>query len=127
MSDPFATVPQIIEQWGPLDSVQQARATALLDMAAIILRRHVDFSGLAAGDEKLRIAKQVSIDMVIDALTPDGRRGMSSHSSTVGGITESVTLLNPAATLTFTETQRLLFGLTRAAEPQWHFGEEPLP
>lgn len=127
MPDPFATVPDLIEQWGPLDSVQQARATALLDMAAIILRRHVDFSGLTAGDEKLRIAKQVSIDMVLDALIPGARRGMSSHSSTVGGITESVTLLNPAATLTFTEDQRALFDLTRNAAPRGHFGEEPLP
>lgn len=121
---PFATPEEVAGQWRPLSSVQQARATALLNMAAIILRRHVALDGLPYGDENLEIAKQVSIDMVIDALTPDAHRGKASYSLGVGGIVESATLLNPSATLTFTAAQRSMFGLCQGAEPRAHFGDD---
>lgn len=120
----YATPEEVAGQWRPLSPVQQARATALLNMAAIILRRHVALDGLPFGDENLEIAKQVSIDMVIDALTPDAHRGKSSYSLGVGGIVESATLLNPSATLTFTAAQRSMFGLSQGAEPRAHFGDD---
>ncbi|MGR6579271.1 hypothetical protein ACT89R_01700 [Rhodococcus qingshengii] len=120
----FATPDEVAGQWRPLNAVQQTRATALLDMAAIILRRHVPLDGLPYGDENLEIAKQVSIDMVIDALIPGEHRGKSSFSLGVGAEVESATLLNPSAKITFTADQRSLFGLCRGAEPRANFGDD---
>lgn len=119
----YANADDLAGQWHPLSEVERTRATALLDMAAIILRRHVPLDTLDFGDERLTIAKQVSIDMVIDALTPGDYRGRSSYSQTVGGIAESATLLNPSATLVFTEAQKELFGLPSGSQPSWYFGD----
>lgn len=121
----FATPDELAAQWGPLDSIQQARSTALLDMAERMLRKHVDFSGAQAGDDLLEIAKQVSIDMVIDALIPGQHRGKSSYSLAAGSFQESATLLNPSATLVFTKDQRALFDLPGGASPRWYFGDDP--
>lgn len=120
---PFAIVDDIVEQWGPLDQYQRARATALLAEADRMLRRHVDFSD---GDaDNLDTAKQVSIDMVVDALIPGQHRGKSSYSLAAGSFQESATLLNPSATLVFTKAQRELFGVVQSAAPRWYFGDDP--
>ncbi|WP_047888542.1 hypothetical protein [Rhodococcus sp. ARP2] len=119
----YATPAEIVAQWRPLTPEQTARSTALLDMAAIMLRRHVVLDNLPLGDEKLTIAKQVSIEMVIDALIPGDHRGKSAYAFTVGSIVESATLLNGTATLVFTTAQRDLFGLSLGAEPRYKFGD----
>lgn len=121
----YATADEVAGQWRPLVSTEQTRATALLEMAAILLRRHVPLADLSFGDERLVVAKQVSIDMVIDALTPGENRGKASYSTAVGGIVESATLLSPKATIVFTAEQRELFGLSKGALPSYYFGDEP--
>ncbi|MGR6028968.1 hypothetical protein ACS7JX_18970 [Rhodococcus erythropolis] len=118
----FAIVGEIVEQWGPLDEYQTARANALLAMAEAMLRKHVNPDG---DDHMLAIAKQVSIDMVISALIPGQHRGKTSYSLAAGSFQESATLLNPSATLVFTKEQRALFDLTANAAARWHFGDDP--
>lgn len=119
----YADTDEVAGQWRPLSEAERTRATALLEMAAILIRRHVELDGLSFGDEKLVIAKQVSIDMVIDALTPGEHRGKASYSDTTGGIVESATLSNPKATVVFTIEQLALFGISPVPQPSWHFGD----
>ncbi|WP_027500410.1 hypothetical protein [Rhodococcus sp. UNC363MFTsu5.1] len=113
---------EVAGQWRPLSPVEQTRATALLEMAEILIRRNVPADQVAS-TEGQKIAKQVSVEMVIDALTPGIHRGKSSYAMTVGGIADSATLLNPAATIVFSEAQRALFGIATRAEPRWYFGD----
>ncbi|WP_458681947.1 hypothetical protein [Prescottella equi] len=124
MPDAYATVDAVEEQWQPLTAQEKARAGALLGMAAVLLRRNVP--ELADPDaETEAVARQVSIDMVIDALLSGAHRGKSSYSTTVGRIVDSATLLNPSATVVFTTEQRALFGLSDTPSPSWYFGDAP--
>lgn len=124
MPEPYATVDAVEEQWQPLTDQEKARAGALLGMAAVLLRRNVP-DLVAPNAETVAVARQVSIDMVVDALLPGEHRGKASYSTTVGRIVDSATLLNPATTVVFTADQRALFGLSDTPSPSWRFGDAP--
>ncbi|GAA4809604.1 MULTISPECIES: hypothetical protein [Tomitella] len=116
----FATVEQLVAQWRPLKATEKVRAEKLLDMAAVLIRRHVT---VVPGSEDESTARQVSLEMVRAALLPGVHEGKSSYSDTAGDVVESATLLNPAATLRFTRDQKDLFGVGTASAPQWFFGD----
>lgn len=120
----YATVDQLIEQWRPLTDQQRVRATSALELAAILIRRNVDMSDLDMNDDRELIAQAVSIDMVKSALSvTDDQFGKSSYATTVGSIADSATLLNPSATLYFTDAHKALFGIGPATAPAWFFGD----
>src|SRR5699024_2867248 len=114
-----ATVDDLEAQWRSLSDTETARAEALLEMAAVLIGRHVT---IEPGSADERIATQVSLEMVRAAMIPGDRQGLSSYSDTAGDVVESATLLNPAATLRFTRAQRDLFGVGPSSAPRWSFG-----
>ena len=122
----YAEVPEVENQWRTLSDSESNRATALLDMAGILLDRHVDLVGLPEGDKNLRVAKQVSIDMVIEALAPEARGGVSSFQVELDDAIESATYRegSETSTIVFTKGQRALFGLGATDQtPMGYFGD----
>ncbi|AMS02755.1 head-to-tail adaptor [Gordonia phage Yeezy] len=121
----YAEPADIQAQWRTLTSQETARATALLDMAAILIDRHVtDLSGLAEDHWKQRVAKQVSIDMVVDALESAVHRGgLSAHSVQVDDAVESRSYRDGdySTVLVFTAEMRAMFGIASVG-PSWRFG-----
>ncbi|QDM56355.1 head-to-tail adaptor [Gordonia phage Sidious] len=121
----YAEPADIQAQWRTLTSQETARATALLDMAAILIDRHVtDLSGLAADHWKRRVAKQVSIDMVVDALESAVHRGgLSAHSVQIDDAVESRSYRDGeySTVLVFTAEMRAMFGIASVG-PSWRFG-----
>ena len=118
----------IENQWRTLTDTETERATALLDMAAILISHHVDLSGLTDEHPHMRVAKQVSIDMVIEALAP-GTRGVSAYSVGLDGAVESATLRqgSDTSTITFTKGMRRLFGIGDDDQsPMGYFGDDAL-
>lgn len=124
----YATTTDIQQQWRALSSQEAVRATALLDMAGILIDRHVDdLPGLPEGHWKLRVAKQVSIDMVIDALESAVHRGgLSAHSVQLDDAVESRSYRDGdySTVVVFTADMRTMFGLASVG-PAWHFGDTP--
>lgn len=122
-ADPF----DVAEQWRALSSAETSRAEALLDMAAILIGHHVDLAGYTSTDPLMRVARQVSIDMVIEALAPGFRSGaFSSYSVQMDGAVESATLREGADTSTITLTRGMLalFGLSQSGQmPAGSFGD----
>lgn len=125
----YADSSDVAEQWRALSDAESTRADALLDMAEILIGHHVDLTGLATTDPQMRVAKQVSIDMVIEALAP-GVRGssFSSYSVQIDDAVESATLRDGADTSTITLTRGMLalFGLSQSGQmPVGYFGDCP--
>jgi hypothetical protein len=127
----YATTEDVEEQWRDFSEVETARAEALLDLAAILIDRRVTFTGLS-DDPLLTVAKQVSIEMVIDAVAVSegkGARGKSSYTVTVDGAVESATLSKgggsnePSWVLMLTEGMLALFGVSASPEPKYYFGD----
>ncbi|ALY07642.1 hypothetical protein NWF34_10095 [Gordonia sp. GONU] len=121
----YATPTDIQGQWRALSPQETMRATALLDMAGILIDRHVsDVSGLEEGHWKRRVAKQVSIDMVIDALESAVHRGgLSAHSVQIDDAVESRSYRDGeySTVLVFTAEMRAMFGIASVG-PSWRFG-----
>lgn len=124
--DPFATHDQVAGQWRPLSPAEQTRATALLAMAAVLIRREVPEVATAADGSVLRVvATQVSIDMVIEAMAPGVHRGKSSYSVALDGATDAATLTSTAGTVALTPGMLLLFGRPGTPYPVGYFGDCP--
>ncbi|MGN7134564.1 hypothetical protein SAMN05444374_11633 [Rhodococcoides kroppenstedtii] len=130
----YATTQQMEPKWKrltgrSLTTEQRTEAEEALQLAGVLIRRHVDMTDspdLAAQDEKELIARHVSIEMVISALAVGYEvYNKSEYSTSVGGIAESAKLINPSATMYFTNAQKELFGVGPSSEPQWYFGDEP--
>ncbi|AMS03818.1 head-to-tail adaptor [Gordonia phage BaxterFox] len=121
----YAEPADIQAQWRTLTLQETARATALLDMAAILIDRHVtDVASLPDGHWKQRVAKQVSIDMVVDALESAVHRGgLSAHSVQVDDAVESRSYRDGdySTVLVFTAEMRAMFGIASVG-PSWRFG-----
>lgn len=125
----YAQHADVAAQWRALSTQEMTRATALLEMAAILIDFHVDLAGLPADHPKLRVAKQVSIDMVIEALESAGRRGgVASYSVQLDNALDSRTYRDGdySTTVVLTGAQRALFGLsTTEQSPVGWFGDHP--
>lgn len=123
----YADSSEVAEQWRALSSAEENRADALLDMAEILIGHHVDLTGYVALDPLMRVAKQVSIDMVREALTSGVRGGaVSSYSVTMDDAVESATYRDGADTSTITLTRGMLalFGLSQSGQmPVGSFGD----
>lgn len=120
----YASVDELIADWRPLTDQERSRAAKALQLAGILIRRNVDMSYLDVDDEREFIAREVSIDMVKAALSvTDDQYGKSSYSTSVGGIADSATLLNPTASLVLTLAHKELFGVGVTAKPSWNFGD----
>ena len=124
----YADTVDIEAQWRALSEQETARATALLDMAAILIDRHVDsLVGLPADHWRIRVAKQVSIDMAIEAIESAGRRGgLATHSVQLDDAIESRGYRDGdySTTVTFTGEMRAMFGLSSASQsPVGYFGD----
>ena len=122
----YAETGEIVSQWRTLSGTETARAEALLDMASILLDRHVPLAGLPEGHPHLRVAKQVSIDMVIEALAPELRGGIKQYQVELDDAIESATLRegSDTSTITFTRGMRALFGLPSSGQmPVGSFGD----
>ena len=125
----YAEASDVEDQWRTLSESETTRATALLDMAGILLERHVELVGLPENAPNLRVAKQVSIDMVIEALAVDVRGGVSSYQVELDDAIESATYREGSVTSTivFTHAMRALFGLSAGEQtPMGYFGDCPL-
>lgn len=122
----YATTYDIADQWRSLSATEEIRAEALLDLAADLIEHHVDMTGVVASDAKWRAARQVSIEMVVEAL-PFRRAGVSSYSVQLDGAVESATYRDSegASTIVLTKAMLALFGsgLTVATTPKWSFGD----
>lgn len=122
----YAQHADVAAQWRALSTHEMTRATALLDMAAILIDHHVDVAGLPHGAS---IARQVSIDMVIEALESAGRRGgVASYSVQLDNALDSRTYRDGdySTTVVLTGAQRALFGLsTTEQSPVGWFGDHP--
>ncbi|OZC62141.1 hypothetical protein CH267_00950 [Rhodococcus sp. 06-621-2] len=124
MADVYATIDDIPESWRPRTAGKVQDAVNALELAAILIRRNVDMTNLDIDDEKLIIARHVAVDMVRPLISlADENYGKTQYSTTVGGIADSATLLNPSGTLYFTEAYKALFGIGPATVPQFHFGD----
>lgn len=130
----YATTADMEPRWlrltgRPLTEEQRGEAADALQLAGILIRRNVD---MAPADpttraERTVIARDVSIDMVVAALAVGYEvYGKRSYSSTVGGIADSATLVNPAASMVITEAHLAMFRGTPATTPLAHFGDTPL-
>lgn len=119
MAAAFATVPDLEDHWRPLDPGEESRAERLLDMAAVLIRRHVT---VRPGSDDEQIAQFVSLEMVRDAMVAGEHAGKSTYSTRVGQVVDSATLTNPAATLRFTAEHKAMFGLASELSPRWSFG-----
>ncbi|HEY9315792.1 hypothetical protein [Williamsia sp.] len=122
----YATRTELAGQWRTLSGTEEIRADALLDMAGILIDHHVDLGGLAEGDWRLRVAKQVSIDMVIEALAPESRGGVSQYQVELDDAIESATYRegSDTSTITFTKGMRALFGMPGTGQtPVGSFGD----
>lgn len=123
----FAEPSEIGKQWRPLTPAEKIRAEALLELAEHLIRRHVTFTG-AEDDPLLIVAKQVSIEMVADALL-HGARAVGPTVTTASLDGAAYTAEMPAGTgrawvLTFDSDLRALFGLS-APQPAYYFGDDP--
>lgn len=126
----YATTKEMTPKWlrltgRPLTPDQETEAREALVIAGILIRKHVDMTSADFGDdEKIAVARHVSIEMVISALAVGYEvYNKSQYATTVGGIADSATLINPSATMFFTAAQKELFGVGPTAEPQWYFGD----
>lgn len=124
MAVSYATTDDIPASWRPTTADKIQEATNALELAAILIRRNIDMSNLDVDDDRLVIARHVSIDMVRPIVTMTTETyGKVQYSTTVGGIADSATLANPSATLYFTAAHKELFGVGPATAPQWRFGD----
>ncbi|MBR7191721.1 hypothetical protein [Gordonia sp. SCSIO 19800] len=125
----YAQHTDVAAQWRALSSEETTRATALLEMAAILIDFHVDLTGLPDSHPKIRVAKQVSIDMVIEALESAGHRGgVASYSVQLDNAIDSRTYREGdySTSVVFTGAQRALFGLSSTEQsPVGFFGDHP--
>jgi len=123
----YASQASLAAQWRPLSITEQVRATALFDMAAILIDRHVALDGLPEEHPQVRVAKQVSIEMVREALAAAERSGgVSSYSIQLDGGVDSRTYRDGdyAATVTLTADMLSLFGLSGSGQsPVGSFGD----
>ncbi|OCH80204.1 hypothetical protein [Gordonia sp. UCD-TK1] len=125
----YAEPDDLVAQWRTLTSQEATRATALLDMAAILIDSRVDLTGLPDEHPRVRAARQVSIEMVREALSSATRGGgVSSHSVQLDGAAESRTYRDGdyAATVNLTFDMLALLGLSASAQsPVGYFGDCP--
>ena len=125
----YAEPDDLVAQWRTLTSQEAVRATALLDMAAILIDSRVDLAGLPDEHPRVRTARQVSIEMVREALSSAARGGgVSAFSVQLDGAAESRTYRDGdyAATVTLTFDMLALFGLSASAQsPVGYFGDCP--
>lgn len=122
----FATSDDVAEQWRPLSAAETVRADALLTLAEILIRRHVD---IPVGDPLEETAKQVSIEMVIEAIDCAAHRGEAGYTRAIDGASYSATLKSSDGgsgyILWLSPGLRDLLGLTSLPEPQYYFGDCP--
>ncbi|MFE7746867.1 hypothetical protein [Nocardia sp. NPDC057455] len=124
----FATADQIAEQWRPLTPRERARAARLLDLAEQLIRGRViiDESDTA----KLAVARQLSIELVADALE-SGPRVVGPRVTQAALDTGSYTVELPdgagrAWLLTWSDDMYALFGLSNGQhQPAYYFGDCP--
>lgn len=122
---PFAESDDIAEQWRPLTQAEEARAEGLLIIAERLIRLHVT----TFTDADLLVAKQVSIEMVTDALDNGPRStGPRITQATLDGGSYTATVPDGEGhswVLSFTSDMRKLFGLSATPDPEYYFGDCP--
>lgn len=107
----YATVTDLEDRYGMLDSDEEQRASVLLDDAAVMLDAML---GTDEPDQSLLPAlKLVSCAMVNRALAADSADafGISNASYTMGPFSQSATFANPSGDLYLTAGERRLLGI----------------
>lgn len=116
----LADLDDVRDLWRPVEAHEQKRVSALLIAASGMVHRAV---AVPADGDLRETARLVVVDMVAEAMVPNELRGKRQYSTSVGGMAVSMTLLNPAATLTLTEQMLEMMGVSATA-PRWHFSDE---
>lgn len=124
----FATIDEVADQWRTLTNRETERGTGLLDLAEQLIRSKVDIA--PTDTVKLAAAKQLSIELVTDALDNGPRRSAPAvtQASLDGG---AYTVALPdgdgrAWLLVWTDAMYALFGVSNGEQqPAYYFGDEP--
>ena len=106
----YATVSDLQSRWRPLSDAEQARATVLLDDAALRIDSCVPPPDEMTSQEQ-RARLVVSCEMVKRAMAAGVGVAVSQESQTRGPFNASVTYANPAGDLYLTKADKLLLGL----------------
>lgn len=124
----FATAEQLAAQWRPLTPRERVRAIALLVIAEQLIRSKVTIAPDDAA--KLAVAKQLSIELVTDALDKGPRRTSPVvTSATLEGGSYTVELPDDdgrAWVLQWVDAMYALFGVGDGSkQPAFYFGNDP--
>lgn len=108
----YATISDIEARWRPLDEAEEARASALLDDAAVIIDDLAGIDESTVDEQTAAKAKIVSCDMVIRAMSmSQDAYGVSQASMTAGPYTQSWTYSSPSGDLYLTKMEKRLLGI----------------
>lgn len=108
----FATYQDLEARWRPLNEAEQARATVLLDDAAVYLSRYVDVCG--CDDSQFAALKIVSCSMVIRAMSnaDSDAFGVSEQTIKADIYSQSWKYANPSGDLYLTAGEKRMLGIT---------------
>ena len=108
---PYATVPDLEARWRPLTSVEQTRATALLDDASALVDDLAPAGGPSASEATL---KAVVCAMVKRAMNrPAELDGVTQSQQTSGPFSQGVTYDNPTGDLYLTKQEKVRLGFKK--------------
>lgn len=108
----YASVEDLAARWRPLSTEEEARATVLLDDAAVKIDA-VSAVSDPATDQELAARKIVSCEMVKRAMAASGGVGITSVQETMGPFSTSQQFANPAGDLYLSKADRKLLGRGR--------------
>lgn len=108
----FATYEDIEARWRPLSDDEQARATVLLDDAAIYLSSFVDID--QENEEQQAILKMVSCSIVQRSMIAAEADvfGVDKQTITADIYSQSVSYSNPSGDFYLTRSEKQLLGIT---------------
>lgn len=123
MADAFATPAQLAVQWRTLTAAESEAAASHFDTVASLIRTEFrERAGLAdVPDDRLGVARTVSIEIVKTALSTGMWPGHTQYGRTEGPRIKSGTLASPGGSLALTDWQRQLLGLPINPAPRWNF------
>lgn len=106
-ADVYATPDDLAARWHPLTDAERTKAQALLEDASDFIRTQVgDVSGIPAAT-----LKRVACAVVKRAMVSDAMAGATSHSETVGPVSESFGYSHPAGGMWLTDEDKQALGI----------------